>query len=148
MIAYLDSSVLLRVVLGEPYQLEQWPDVEHGVTSALAEVEMLRTLDRLKLAASLDDEQLALRREATFRLLESLEVIEVTRAVLGRAAQPLPTALGTLDAIHLASALLWHEQEGAVTLATHDTALAVAARACGLQVVGARPRSGTGRRER
>lgn len=137
MIAYVDSSVLLRLVLGEAGRLKEWPDVERGVTSAIAEVETLRTLDRLRLGASMDPRQLALRREAVFRLLEGLEIIEVTRPVLARAAQPLPTALGTLDAIHLASALLWREQSAdAIAVATHDAALGLAARACGFEVVG------------
>ena len=137
MIAYVDSSVLLRLVLGEPGRLEEWPRIQHGVTSALAEVEALRTLDRLRLITPIDDHQLALRREAVFRLLEGLEIIELTRAVLTRAAQRFPTVLGTLDAIHLASALLWHEQTDRLTMATHDAALGLAARACGLEVVGA-----------
>ena len=72
-----------------------------------------------------------------FRLLESVEIIDLTRPILMRASQPLPTALGLLDAIHLATALLWREgrQEDLVS-ATHDTALAIAARASGFQVVG------------
>lgn len=46
-------------------------------------------------------------------------------------------SLGTLDAIHLATALLWRERESAdILMATHDGALAVAARASGLRVVG------------
>jgi len=46
--------------------------------------------------------------------------------------------LGTLDAIHLATALLWKERAGkAVAMATHDVALAMAAKATGLPVVGA-----------
>jgi hypothetical protein len=45
--------------------------------------------------------------------------------------------LGTLDAIHLATASLWLEQnEVALTMATHDEALAIAARAIGFDVVG------------
>jgi predicted nucleic acid-binding protein len=137
-IAYVDSSVLLRVLLGEPARLKEWADIEHGVTSALAEVETLRTLDRLRLATSMPAEHLASRREAAFRLLEGLEIVEITRPVLARAAQPLPTVLGTLDAIHLASALLWREQsDDPLVMATHDGALGLAARACGLEVVGA-----------
>lgn len=31
--------------------------------------------------------------------------------MLNRAAGPFPTVIGTLDAIHLASALLWREAE-------------------------------------
>ena len=61
----------------------------------------------------------------------------VSGPVLARAAQPLPTELGTLDAIHLATALLWNERaRSALVMATLDSALGIAARACGLQVVG------------
>jgi hypothetical protein len=57
--------------------------------------------------------------------------------VLARAAQPFPTALGALDAIHLATGLLWRERAGTdIVMATHDHALATEARACG--VVGVR----------
>ena len=49
----------------------------------------------------------------------------------------MPTELGTLDAIHLATALLWKESEDAeLIMATHDRALAIAARAHGLKAIG------------
>lgn len=84
------------------------------------------------------DEVIAERREAVYRLMESMEVVEITNPILSRASQPLPTALGTLDAIHLATALLWKERAGKVlSMATHDAALALAAKASGLRVVGA-----------
>ena len=137
MIAYLDSSVILRVVLGQPDRLRDWGQVAEGVTSGLAEVECLRTLDRLRLSENLSDEEIARRREAVYRLLDELNVIEPGRVVLTRAAQPLPTPLGTLDAIHLATALVWRERSGAdLVMATHDGALGLAARASGLRVVG------------
>lgn len=137
MIAYLDSSVILRLVLNEPDPLREWPDVLHGVTSALAEVEVLRTMDRLRFSApALNPQVFAVRREAAFRVLEGLETIEITRVVLARAAQPLPTPLGTLDAIHLVSAMGWREQFEGLSFATHDLALASAARACGFEVIG------------
>lgn len=139
MIAYLDSSVILRLVLNEPNSLREWADVRHGVTSALAEVEVLRTLDRLRFFTStIDPQALAGRREAAFRILEGLETIEITRVVLARAAQPLPTPLGTLDAIHLVSAMGWREQFEGLIFATHDVALSAAARASGLEVIGAK----------
>lgn len=137
MIAYLDSSVLLRRVLRQPGALKEWDAIDTGVVSALAETECLRTLDRLRLRVGLSDAELARRRETVFRLLESIEIVEITGAVLSRAAQPLPTELGTLDAIHLATALLWREHTGGeIVMATHDAALATAARASGLTVVG------------
>jgi predicted nucleic acid-binding protein len=84
------------------------------------------------------DEALASRREAIFGLLATLEVVDVAGVILDRAAQPLPTALGTLDAIHLATAQLWRERTGSdLTMATHDSALAIAARSLGMSIVGA-----------
>jgi predicted nucleic acid-binding protein len=135
--AYVDTSVLLRVVLGQSGRLDAWSSIQTAVSSALVEVESLRTLDRLRLADEVSSEQLAERREAVFRLVEEMEVVEPTRPVLRRAAQPFPTPLGTLDAVHLATALLWQEIRGReIVMATHDGALATACRASGLRVVG------------
>lgn len=137
MTAYLDSSILLRLVLGQPGVLREWKGIREGVASALVEVECLRTLDRLRLRLALADAEIARRREAIYRLLEEANVVALTPPVLQRAALPLPTELGTLDAIHLATALLWREQSGSdLVMATHDTALATAARASGFRVVG------------
>ena len=99
--------------------------------------ESLRTLDRLRLRARLSDQEVARRRAVILQLIEALELIEVDMTVLERAAQPMPTELGTLDAIHLASALLWKEtSQEPLTMATHDAALGLAAKAHGLKVVG------------
>jgi uncharacterized protein len=137
MIAYVDASVLLRVVLRQPNALREWAQIERGVSSALVETESLRTLDRLRLRAQLSDAEIALRREAVLAVIASLELIEIDATVLDRAAQPMPTELGTLDAIHLASALLWREATGAeLAMATHDRALALGAQAHGLRVIG------------
>ena len=57
--------------------------------------------------------------------------------VLERAAEPFPTIVGSLDAIHLTSALLVRDEFDALTLATHDRELAIAARAEGFRVHGA-----------
>ncbi len=137
MIAYLDSSVLLRVVLGQKNRLREWKSVRRGVASALVEVECLRTLDRLRIRQGIGDEEIVLRREAFYRLIEEIEIVEPTRPILHRASLPLPVPLGTLDALHLATALLWRERrEADLVMATHDAALATAARACGLRAAG------------
>ncbi|HEY1305056.1 MAG TPA: hypothetical protein VGF24_15975 [Vicinamibacterales bacterium] len=66
-----------------------------------------------------------------------MELVDIDAAVLNRAAQPMPTELGTLDAIHVSTALLWKEATGTdLTMATHDGALALGAHAHGLRVVG------------
>jgi len=53
--AYLDSSVILRLVRSEPSPLLEWPEIRQGVTSSIAEVEVLRTLDRLRFAVPPSD---------------------------------------------------------------------------------------------
>jgi predicted nucleic acid-binding protein len=137
MIAYVDASVLLRVALAQPNVLPEWPRIRRGVASALVVTESLRTLDRLRLRANLSDAEVAERRGIILALVGSLELVEVDSMVLERAAQPMPTELGTLDAIHLATALLWKEMaKGDLVMATHDGALALGAQAHGLRVVG------------
>lgn len=137
MIAYVDASVLLRVLLGEPGRLRQWKEVETAVASALAEVEVLRTLDRLRLRGALTVAETAERRGTAIRLMGAVSLIEVSVPILRRAADPFPTPLGTLDAIHLATALAWREgRDAALVVATHDAQLALAAGACGFEVIG------------
>jgi predicted nucleic acid-binding protein len=139
MIAYVDASVLLRVALGQPDSLPEWSRIEQGVSSALVMTESLRTLDRLRLRVKLADTEIARRRAKILELIASLDIVDIDAAVLDRASQPMPTELGTLDAIHLATALLWKEMTSEnLTMATHDVALAIAAEAHGLPVVGAK----------
>ena len=137
MIAYLDASVVLRLVLGEADRLTEWKRVERAVASALTEVECLRTLDRLSRLGSLSADEVAERRAAVYRLLEAVEVVDVDRPVLRRASEPFSTPLGTLDAIHLSTALSWRDaRTSELTMATHDKTLGTAARAMGLRVIG------------
>ena len=137
MIAYVDASVLLRFALGQPDALPEWRQIERGVSSALVRAESLRSLDRLRLWANLANAEVAKRRATILAVIASLEVVDIEAAVLDRAAQPMPTELGTLDAIHLATALLWKEMTRVdLVMATHDEALALGAQAHGLPVVG------------
>lgn len=139
MTAYVDASVILRLAFGQPDVLAEWPKIQRGVASALVTTESLRSLDRLRLRAKLSDEEVATRRAAILSLIASLEVVELDSNVLDRASQPMPTQLGTLDAIHLATALLWKATiADDLTMATHDDALGVAAKAHGLPVIGTR----------
>ena len=137
MIAYVDSSVLLRIALGQNDALREWSQIDRGVSSTLISTESLRTLDRVRLRAKLPDIEIARRRATILALIGSLELVEVDTIILDRAAQPMPTELGTLDAIHLASALLWKDATGIDPfMATHDVALGLAAQAHGLRVLG------------
>ncbi len=97
----------------------------------------MRTLDRRHRRGLLAEEELPARRNLLIRLLEAMERVELTSNILQRAADPFPTPLATLDAIHLATALLYaRAQSVSLTVATHDQELAAAAQATGLMVIG------------
>jgi len=127
----------MRIALDQNNSLRDWRRIDRSVSSALIRTECLRTLDRLRLRAGWTDEAVAIRRATILSLISSLEIIEIDSAILERAAQPMPTELGTLDAIHLATAILWKESARAeLVMATHDVALALGAQAHGLDVGG------------
>ena len=136
MTLYVDSSVLLRVVLHERGRLREWGRSRRWISSQLIRTECLRTIDRARVQFSLSDEDVATRRAAVLEHLRAFDLIVLDAAVLERAADPFPTALGTLDALHLASALVARTIEPALVFATHDRELAIAARASGFRVAG------------
>jgi uncharacterized protein len=136
-IAYLDTSALLRLVLGEPGALTGLLRAEALVSSELLAVESLRTIDRLRLLGSLSAEEASSRRATVNEWLEAVDLVLLQRPVLARASEPLPTPLGTLDALHLATALVWRERtQQPLVVATHDRDLALAARSFGFEVLG------------
>ena len=137
MIAYIDTSALLRIVLREPGALEDLRSHEALVSSELTAVESLRTIDRLRLQGTLTADEAAVRVRAVNDWLEAIDLVLLRPPVLSRASEPLPMPLGTLDAMHLATALVWRDRMGPLhIMATHDTALGVAARAFGFEVRG------------
>ena len=133
---YVDSSVLLRVVLGEPGRLRIWSKITTPVASELIRLECLRTIDRARIRFGLPDQEVASRRAAVLEAIDTFLLVPIQPAVLERAAEPFPTLLGSLDALHLASALLVRDRFEELVLATHDEALALAARAVGFRVYG------------
>jgi predicted nucleic acid-binding protein len=136
-IAYLDTSALLRLVLREPGALEELRSCEGLVSSELLAVESLRTLDRLRLQGVLSADEAASRRRTVTEWLEAVDLVLLQRPVLARASEPFPTPLGTLDSLHLATALVWRERtHQALIMATHDRDLALAGRSFGIEVLG------------
>jgi len=133
---YVDASVVLRIVLVEPGRLETWRDLT-PISSDLIRVECLRTLDRARLAVGTSDDTAARRRAEVLELLQTFALAPITAPVLERAADPFPTALGSLDALHLATALRLREELPDLDFATHDSELATAARSMGFTVLGA-----------
>ena len=133
--AYVDSSVVLRVAFGEADRLETWPRISEPVSSELVRVECMRTLDRARLRGLLAEPDVARIRAELMEIIDAFDLVELDDHVKARAAEPFPTTLGTLDALHLASALLVHQQGDDLAFATHDGELAVAATAVGFDLL-------------
>lgn len=137
MIAYIDTSALLRIVLRESGALEELRTYDGLVSSELIAVESARTIDRLRLRGSLATDEAAIRLRTLGEWLEAIDLVLLRPPVLSRASEPMPMPLGTLDAVHLATALIWRDRVGVLaTLATHDAALGLAARTFGFDVRG------------
>jgi predicted nucleic acid-binding protein len=137
MILYIDTSVILRILFQQTPTLKQWANWTRAYTSELMGVEARRTIDRLRLAKEINDAQVATAHGSLMKIEKMLDIVILNRPVLNRAAKPMATSLKTLDALHLATALLLQEQrEPALVFATHDSAQSTAARALGFTVIG------------
>jgi hypothetical protein len=123
---YLDSSALVKLVVPEPESralreaLRSWPE---RISSVVAEIEVERVGRRLGGGA--------IRRARS--VLARIALVELDEEVRRRAAALAPAELGTLDAIHLATALTLGDDLGA--LCAYDTRLLDAAAATGVDVV-------------
>ena len=137
MIAYIDTSALLRIILREPGALEDLRTYDGLVSSELIAVESARTIDRLRIQGALTMQEAAERTGVVNEWLEAIDLVLLRPPLLSRASDPMPMPIGTLDAIHLATALIWRDRVGPLPeMATHNTTLGAAARAFGFEVRG------------
>lgn len=122
---YADTSALAKLILDEPESTVLRTYVE--TVGALASSVLVVT----ELVRSVRRNRPDLEEQASL-LLRGVALIEVDRAILDVAARLDPTALRSLDAIHLATALsLGRDLEA---LITYDTRMAEATRASGIVV--------------
>ena len=133
---YLDTSVVLRRLFNEPGPVSCWGKWEQAYASHIWLTEAERTVDRLRLEGRINDEDVARLRENLRLVHDTLHVIPVSDDILIRAGDAFPTMLGTLDAIHLASALAVRSGVELDRFLTHDRRLATAAISIGFVVEG------------
>lgn len=139
MTAYVDASVILSDVLRErsPQEIALWKGQGEVYASRILQVEVLRKIDRMRHTQYSSDEDIANMVQAFLMMMKGVGEIPISEAVLNRASQPFPTAVGSLDAIHLSTAiLLQEEKEEPILFFTFDRQLGIAARAVGLQAEG------------
>jgi len=141
MVAYIDSSVLLRYLLLGEITLQHAQDFPGVVSSELLEIECRRVLFRCHAERELDDEGLIEAVRRLDEVLGSMDLLALNSAVKRRAMEAFPIHIKTLDALHLASALyLANNQETAagsssesITVFSHDRSFNLCARALGFQ---------------
>jgi hypothetical protein len=129
---YLDSSIVLRVLLDQPRKLSVWAEWEKAYSSELLGVECRRVIDRLRLENALDDETLAQTVEQLGKIEKAITRVRLTKPIIQAASKSMPTIVNTLDAFHLVSAIAIRDRRAAdLFFATHDWQQATAARALG-----------------
>ncbi len=128
----------MRWLRREAASLPGWGGWDHVYASVLLRVETLRTIDRIRLSAAVDDAKVAELMARARAVFDVVDFVPLSAAILSRASQSFLTALGTLDALHLSTALRLVEAGSIeLTFLTHDAELAVAARGVSLPVEGA-----------
>lgn len=136
MTVYLDTSAVLRFLTRDPGAIRRWGDWTGAYSSVLMRIEALRTFDRWRLAASLTDRELERLTGAFRQCCDSVTFVPLTDEILERTAGSFPSVIGTLDALHLASALAVVQTDRELLFLTHDSQLATAARILGFSVQG------------
>ena len=133
---YVDTSAALRAIFREPNAAKSWGRWEKAYSSRLWRMEAYRTVDRLRLAGQLDDAGVVEARRGIELVDGTFHIVGLSDAILRRCEETFPTTVGTLDAIHLATALAVHAAEPLDRFLTHDAQLAAVARAMGFNVEG------------
>ncbi|MCL1801824.1 MAG: PIN domain-containing protein [Promicromonosporaceae bacterium] len=122
----VDSSVLLRVILGDSPAASRWLEArkasgERLVGSRMLEVEVGRVLINRGFAVTDGD-----------RFLSEFNIMDIDDGVIQQALS-ISERLSGADSIHVATALVFDSP--LVSLVTHDSQMASAAQALGLPIV-------------
>ena len=132
MTVYLDSSLVIRQLVGSKSPWKGWGNWSAAYASTLLRTECFRTANLLRLTGKLDDAQRARLGSWIESVCESITLVPVTEGVLRRAADAFPTAVGTTQAIHLATMLeLQATHKITCLMATVDNELLRAAESMG-----------------
>ena len=136
---YLDTCALMKLVHPEPETRTLRDFLKSRVqvpkfTATVALAELPRAVRRANHdQAGRASEFLEAEREQAQRLLDTLQMVDVTRAVLADAGVADGPFLRTLDAVHLVAAA--RIRAGLSAFVTYDKKLATAAQQAGLPVL-------------
>ena len=137
---YLDSSFVIRQLLGVRPECPFWGKWEKAYASTLMRTECFRAANLLRLNGKINDAQRARLGSWIEKVVSAVTLVPVTDAILHRAAETFPVAVGTLQGIHLATLLELQAAHGITcSVATDDTRLLQAALALGFVEAVAEP---------
>jgi predicted nucleic acid-binding protein len=134
---YIDSSVLLRFLLNHPNSINLVKLGNEFVSSELLKLECQRALIRYRLNQEIKDEGFLELTEACNDLLSRISLLKINSEIMESASRNWGVVLGSLDSIHLASALhIQKNKKIPLKLLTHDKAFSTAAKISKIEVVG------------
>lgn len=133
MIVYLDSSFVIRRLLGVGKPAEFWGKWEKAYASVLMRTECYRIANNLRLRGKLDDAGRARLGAWIETVCNAVTQIPLTDNVMKRAAEAYPVEIGTLQALHLATMQELEAVRGIkCVLASDDDGLVQAANSLGI----------------
>jgi hypothetical protein len=89
-IVYLDTSIVLRALLGQGTSLKEWGQWKAAYSSELLGLEARRVIDRLRLELALDDRGVAQAQQTLLEIEKGIGYILLSRLLLDRASLPCP----------------------------------------------------------
>ena len=132
MIVYLDSTFVIRQLLGVGKPVDFWGKWEKAYASTLMRTECFRAANQLRLAGKLDDAARARLGSWIETVCSAVTQVPLTEEIVKRASEAYPVAVGTLQAIHLATLQELEAAHGVkCVLASDDEGLVQAAKALG-----------------
>lgn len=132
MIVYLDSTFVIRQLLGVGKPVDFWGKWEKAYASTLMRTECFRAANLLRLEGKIDDAGRARIGSWIETVCSTIVQVPVTESIMSRAADAFPVAIGTLQAIHLATLEELEAAHGVkCELASADDGLVLAAKALG-----------------
>ena len=135
MVYYIDSSALLRWLFKSEGYFSSFNQWSKSISSVLLEIEIYRTLQRLRLEGLLNDENLASSISQVENIFMSIQIIAIDEQIINLAKKPFSTVIKSLDAIHLSTAQLWRaEYQDDITILSHDVKFKLAAQSLGFQI--------------
>jgi hypothetical protein len=111
MVGYLDSSVLLRHILLGDSSIYHVLSYDQIISSELIEIESKRVIHRYRIEGDIDDEGFITAQERLHNVLAGISLIALSSVVKKRAMEAFPVHVKTLDALHIASVLVFTEAQ-------------------------------------